>query len=269
MRLIIKRDELNGPPQVWLPDEDPPASRPRSGAGPQARSGRQEADSCPVGTAPTGDLGSLEREARERGLAQGMAAAEEAYRSKLAGVEALAASLKAERAQFFGRIEPELVRLSVSIAEKITGRELELRPEIVVDVVCSAMKRLRDRESLRVSVSPQDAERVKEARDDLISAVDGVRRMEIVEDRRVDIGGCVIESPGGTLDARIRAQLDEIGRALSEMLPEQQETGEGVAHPESSKQEQASGRSKPLPTSRGSEESNPGPEPVPESGQPH
>lgn len=94
-----------------------------------------------------------------------------------------------------------------------------MRPEIVVEMVRSAIKRLRDRESLRVSVNPRDVERVKEAREDLISTVDGVRKMEIVEDRRVDAGGCMIESPNGTLDARIKTQIGEISRVLGNTLP--------------------------------------------------
>jgi len=146
--------------------------------------------------------------------------AEEAYRSKLARLESLSAALQVERSEFFARIEPELVRLAVSIAEKVVQRELELRPETVLDLIRSGMKRVRDREVLRVSVNPRDVERVKEARDDLVSAVDGVRKLEVIEDRRVDPGGCVIESPNGTLDARISTQLDEISRVLADLMPD-------------------------------------------------
>jgi flagellar biosynthesis/type III secretory pathway protein FliH len=146
--------------------------------------------------------------------------AEESYRAKSARVESLSSALQRERQEFFARIEPELVRLAVTIAEKVIGRELELRPETVVDLVQAATKRLRERELLRVSVNPRDLERVREARDDLLSAVEGIQRLEIIEDRRVDPGGCVIESPNGTLDARIRTQLEEISRVLSELMPD-------------------------------------------------
>lgn len=172
-----------------------------------------------------GDVRAVEEEARQRGLAQGIAAAEESYQSKIAKVEAMAAALRQERDTFFARIEPELVRLSVSIAEKILGRELELRPESVVDLVRNSIKRLRDREHLRVSVNPRDVAQVKEAREDLIAAVDGVRKLDIVEDRRVDPGGCVIESPNGTLDARIRTQIDEISRVLGDLMPDGSDSG--------------------------------------------
>lgn len=170
---------------------------------------------------PMPDLARVEEEARRRGLEEGARMAEEAYRGKLARLERMAEQLAAERAAFFERIEPELVRLATSIAEKIIARELETRPETVLDFVRGALLRLRERELLRVRVNPRDVEQVRAARGDLMAAVDGVRRLEVVEDRRVDQGGCVVETPNGTLDARVRTQMEEIRRALGETLPDE------------------------------------------------
>jgi len=215
---VIKAEELTTPPPRWQPD---PPSKPvvtQAAALTSSSSPRPGADV---------DL-DLEAEiARRKGLAEGISTAEQAYREKLARLDALAASLAVERQEFFDRIEPELVRLSIVIAEKVIGRELEVAPETVLDIVRSAMKRLRERETLRLSVNPRDLDTVKNARDDLISAVDGVRKLEVVEDRRVDPGGCVIESPSGTLDARIRTQIDEVSRALGEAVPEREESDVG------------------------------------------
>ena len=206
MRLVIRAGELASPPTPWRP-EPPGRTEPEENVDPA------QSFSPPV------DPEELGQAAREKGLADGMRVAEECYRAKLARLESLTARLQEEREAFFDRIEPELVRLAVTIGEKVVGRELEMRPETVVELVRSAMRRLRDRETLRVSVNPQDLQRVKEAREDLISTIDGVRKLEIVEDRRIDPGGCLIESPNGTLDARIRTQLEEVSEALEELIP--------------------------------------------------
>ena len=215
-RRIIKCHEIAGPLEVWRPE--PPAKRDQSPAA-------LPRPAAPASAASAVDEAAVEREARERGLAEGMGAAEESYRAKIGRVDSLSAQLQEEREGFFDRVEPELVRLAVSIAEKILDQELELRPALAVDMVRSAMKRLRDRERLRVSVNPRDFEQVRSARDDLIGAVDGVRKLEVVEDRRVDPGGCVIESQNGTLDARISTQVDEITRALEGVMPDGEEGG--------------------------------------------
>jgi flagellar assembly protein FliH len=211
---VIKAEELTTPPPRWQPD---PPSKPAVIQAPAPTSSSSPGPEADLDLDVEGEV------ARRKGLADGIRTAEEAYREKLARLDALAASLAADRQEFFDRIEPELVRLSIVIAEKVIGHELELAPETVVDIVRSAMKRLRERETLRVSVNPRDLDTVKNARDDLIGAVDGVRKLEVVEDRRVDPGGCVIESPSGTLDARMKTQIDEISRALGEAVPEAEE----------------------------------------------
>lgn len=215
---VIKAEDLTTPPPRWEPD---PPSKPVVTQGPAPTS------PSPPGPEADVDLGLEAEVARRKGLAEGIRTAEQAYREKLGRLEAQAASLATERQEFFDRIEAELVRLSIVIAEKVIGRELELAPETVLDIVRSAMKRLRERENLRLSVNPRDLDTVKNARDDLISAVDGVRKLEVVEDRRVDPGGCVIESPSGTLDARMKTQIDEISRALGEAVPEPEESDVG------------------------------------------
>jgi len=216
MTRIIKAAEIAEPLPLWRPEEA--VGRPPEPA----------SEPAPSPPTPTPDPREIEDAARSRGLADGTRAAEEAYRAKLARIESLAAAVQRERTEFFDRIEPELVRLAVAIAEKVIGRELELRPDVAVDMVRTAMKRLRDREALRVSVNPRDLDQVKAARDDLVSAVDGVRKLEVVEDRRVGPGGCVIESPNGTLDARIKTQIEEIEAALDGVMPDSgEENGSG------------------------------------------
>lgn len=216
MARIIKARELTVQPPLWRPSsrvEDRTEPEP-----PQAISA--ETPAAPREQAREVDLAAAEAEARQRGLTEGMRAAEEAYRAKLARVESLGERLQAERDEFFDRIEPEVVRLAVAVAEKILAQELELRPEVVVDMIRAAIRRIRDRETLRISVNPRDFEQVRAAREDLTSAIDGVRNLEIVEDRRVGRGGCVIESPNGTLDARVETQIEEIGQTLEGAMPE-------------------------------------------------
>jgi flagellar biosynthesis/type III secretory pathway protein FliH len=216
MRAIIKADELQHPPAPWQPG--PPSSE--ASPAPEALSAPPSEPQPTHERDRDADLARQAYSAREQGLAQGIRAAEESYRAKLARLDALSASLQQERAEFFSRIEPELVRLAIAIAEKTIQRELETQPDTVLHLLRTALKRIRDREHLRISVNPRDFDQVKQARDDLISAVDGLRKLEIVEDRRVGPGGSLIESPSGTLDARIDTQLDQISQALIEAIPE-------------------------------------------------
>lgn len=157
-------------------------------------------------------------DARERGLEEGRRAIEADRQAAAQRIEALEEEINAERDGFFRRMEPEVARLAVSIAEKIVGREVAEHPEIVLDAIKRSMKRMQEKEFLRIRVNPDNLELVRQRRDDLIAAVDGVEKLEVVDDRRVDAGGCVIESRNGNIDARVGTQVREIERAVSGAL---------------------------------------------------
>jgi len=162
------------------------------------------------------EAGQIKVTAREEGLVEGRSLAQQELEAKRTEVARLVEEIETERANFFDRMEPEVARLSVTIAEKVIARELETRPETVIDLVRTAMKRMRERESLRVRVNPEDISLVRAARDELMAEVDGVKKLDLIDDRRVGQGGCVIESSNGILDSRIKTQLEEIERVISE-----------------------------------------------------
>jgi len=166
-------------------------------------------------------------EARARGLEEGRRAAQTECHAAVERLRGFEQEINAERDDFFRRMEPEVVRLAVSIAEKVIGREVADHPEIVLDAIKRSMKRMQEKEFLRIRVNPDSLELVREHRDDLVAAVDGVQKLEIADDRRVDPGGCVIESRNGNIDARIGTQIREIERAISGALehvePERQD----------------------------------------------
>src|SRR6185437_6459252 len=93
--------------------------------------------------------------------------------------------------------EKEMVGFVLDIARQVIKTEITQNPEIVTHVLQNALRRVTDKEHVRIRVSLADAGLVKAQRDDLISSLDGLRNLEIVDDRRVGQGGCVIETNAG------------------------------------------------------------------------
>ena len=126
----------------------------------------------------------------------------------------MAAQIGAAREELWRRQESEMVGLSLDIARQVVKAEIAQNPEVVRQVLSNAIRRISDKDNVRVRVSVSDAPRVKEMRQDLMEIVDGLRHLEILDDRRVADGGCVIETNAGTIDAKIETQLAEVARAL-------------------------------------------------------
>ena len=107
------------------------------------------------------------------------------------------------------RQEPE-VELALEIAKKVVGREVSLDREIALTLVKVSLKRLNSRAAAQVHLSPDDFAFVDAHREKL----DFHGSLEIIEDRSVSPGGCLVRTDTGDIDARIESQFDEISHGL-------------------------------------------------------
>jgi len=189
---------------------EPPETRAKS----IVREARLEAEE--IVSAAVQEAEDIRRTAYEEGHAEG--AREFGVRSAECGVrlEETLADIGRQLDEFWISTEQELLKLSVDIARKIVHREINENQESVLSTVKIALYQLRDRQSLKLRVNPAEYELLREHKEEIMSSCDGMRSLEILEDRRVEQGGCLIESDSGSLDARIETQLKEVERALLE-----------------------------------------------------
>ena len=150
----------------------------------------------------------------EQGVSDGRAAAQAEMDEMLETMRGLVEMARVERHKIIESAEPEIVRLSVSIAERILNQHVALDPNAVLEMVKSAITRLVNREKVTVRVNPSDIETMREHRDHLM-AMNDIDNLRIIEDQRVDRGGVVIETDAGTIDSKVSTQLREVRRLLA------------------------------------------------------
>ncbi|HVA26861.1 MAG TPA: FliH/SctL family protein [Candidatus Baltobacteraceae bacterium] len=162
-------------------------------------------------------VNEIEEEARARGSERGYEEGKQRGQAELDPVIAsfrdVAQSIREQRQNILERAEPELVRLAMTIAERIVHTEVVTNANVVVENVRSALTRIISREVVTLRVNPADHDIIRAHRDAIHAASD-VEHLRIVEDQRVDRGGVVIETEAGTIDAKIATQLMEARRAI-------------------------------------------------------
>lgn len=134
---------------------------------------------------------------------------DEAMRELLEDV--LAAKEQRSRALF--EIEGDVLRLAIKIAEKIIGREVAADENVRGEMVLTALRQARQQEMLTVRINANDLPLIERMRDQ-IDAFRQARYIDFVVDQAVADGGCMIESPSGTIDARLGTQLRILENAL-------------------------------------------------------
>jgi flagellar assembly protein FliH len=109
--------------------------------------------------------------------------------------------------------ERELVRLAIEIAKKVVHREVTLDNEIVMTLARIGLSRLQDRIAATVHLHPDDYAYVSQHRE----RIEAGHALELVEDRSIGRGGCLVHTEMGDVDTRIEQQFAEIERAFLEL----------------------------------------------------
>jgi flagellar assembly protein FliH len=165
----------------------------------------------------------IEQEAAAAGRKAGYAAGLEQAAAELGPArETLvdaARRLDEERDAFIAVAERRAVELALMLSEKIVGATLRANPELVYSIVNGALKRLVERDRVVVVVSPDDVELVRNQTAAIAAQLGSTERFEVVADRRVPRGGCVLRTSAGEIDARVSEQLARAAEILVDPLP--------------------------------------------------
>ncbi|VVE50526.1 Flagellar assembly protein FliH [Pandoraea communis] len=155
---------------------------------------------------------SGEREGREAGYASGLQAARSDIDAQLGELrqraEALLESLHAERAAMREAAESDIVELVYTAICRIAG-EGAVNRDGARAMIRHTIAQASPSRVLRVRVHPDDLGWLRE------TSMAGDPQW--LGDDSVMLGGCVIETDAGTLDARLEAQLEAVARALGDV----------------------------------------------------
>jgi flagellar assembly protein FliH len=112
--------------------------------------------------------------------------------------------------------EEELLKLSFMLAKKIIRQEIKHDRQIMTMLVGEALREFPEQHDIVLCLHPEDYKVISSNRELFLAGVGDQRQITLKSDEAMTLGGCVVESSSGIIDARIEAQLDEIYRNLIE-----------------------------------------------------
>jgi flagellar assembly protein FliH len=124
----------------------------------------------------------------------------------------LAEQFAKERARYFAAVEVEVVKLSLAIAARVLHREAKMEPLILSGAVRVALEQIQGNGEALLHVPEGDADVWRE-RFSL-----GGTALRIVPDGHLQTGTCLLETPVGTVNFGLEAQLEEIERGFFDLL---------------------------------------------------
>ncbi len=147
-------------------------------------------------------------QARQQGLQEAHAEMGAALQKERERIAHVLHEFSVERANYYRRIESEVVQLALAIARKILHREAQLDPHVLAGIVRVTIERMDAGTKVSLHVSPREASEWSEL------------AIEVHEDPALPPGGCRIETSLGATEVGFESQLKEIETGLLDLLAE-------------------------------------------------
>ncbi|WP_349410496.1 flagellar assembly protein FliH [Pseudalkalibacillus sp. SCS-8] len=162
-------------------------------------------------------LAQAHRQGYEEGYQQGKDQSETEYKQYLHEARDILSQAQSHYEAKLLEAEPELIRLSVRIAEKIIGQKLE-EEETWKGFISEALHQVKQEEEIKIFISPQNYDRTLPLTTKLSKSLDS--DIVLYPDETQSEQGCLIETRYGQIDASINSQLDEMEAKLLEIVGE-------------------------------------------------
>lgn len=156
----------------------------------------------------------IEQDAYQKGYAEGLDLVNAEVSELVEAVRSVAESALSEKWSVINSYERNIVDLALEIAKKVVDGQILLKPDTVVGIARKALFIAAEREHIQIRVNPEDVEMIKAHKDDLMASMDGIEKIDVIADRRVKRGGCILETDAGNVDGRLQSQLSHIDDAL-------------------------------------------------------
>lgn len=153
----------------------------------------------------------------QQGYEEGRRLAAEEQKDTTIRLGALLHDIVADNEGFVRGMENDIVELVLAVAEKVVGRESRTDPQIVVNVVRSALNEIHDASEVRIRAHPDDVA-ILEPRWQEMLPRRVAERSELLADELVERGGVVVETQVGYVDSQIKTRLQQVVNTFQAVL---------------------------------------------------
>lgn len=158
-----------------------------------------------------------EQQRFEEGVQEGKRVQEEEMRSVInSAAEAFqqaVLSVEEGKKDLIRELEPQIINFCLKAVEMIVGREIDAASANLEKLIKPILTKVSDATRIIVKVNPQDLNQLREFSSDIVD--DGkIESLEIVSDADISLGGCIVETDVGTIDATLETRIEQMKEAV-------------------------------------------------------
>lgn len=130
--------------------------------------------------------------------------------------------LTQEKGDVFAEAKPEIIKLSVKIAEKIIQKAIANQPDLFEGIIDEAIAKVTDKDKVIIRVNPAQIDTVRKYKDRLLERINDIKSLEFQDDPKIENGGCMIETKLGYVDATLSIKLATLQNALFKAMEDEE-----------------------------------------------
>ncbi|MCC3357474.1 flagellar assembly protein FliH [Bacillus sp. REN16] len=157
----------------------------------------------------------------QAGMTKGKEQGYQEYTDLLSEARRIIESSKYDYDQYLDSSEEDILRLAITVAEKIIGIQLSEQPAVFSYLVKKALKEVKEHSGITIQLNPRFYQIVIEQKEELTALLGQESNLFVFPNEDLGEVDCVIESSFGKIDASVDTQLSEIKEKLLSMLMEE------------------------------------------------
>jgi len=145
-------------------------------------------------------------------------AKEEGYQEGLTELNRQILSLENKVKHVRQEMMKSILPLAMKAAKRIVGRELELKPDSIVDIVLQGIKPVKEAQRIKIFVAKDDLKHLEEKKPEIKQQLEHAEMFAIEEREDLAQGDCIIETEGGIINATLENQWRALEAAFETYL---------------------------------------------------
>lgn len=165
---------------------------------------------------------SAYQEAYQLGLEEGRHEAftksSEEIKVQLDQLENLLSTIANMKTEIFQYNESHMIQLAFHMASRIAHAEINANPDIIKDIIRSALEIAQSEEEVTVQVAPSQLSFLETLKKESNREFEFLKKVKLDSNPSITVGGCVIATNYGEIDARFEERVSKLWEAISENL---------------------------------------------------
>jgi type III secretion protein L len=112
----------------------------------------------------------------------------------------------------------QMLPLALKAAKKIINKQLDLHPDTIVDIVLQALAPVTQNHKITIYVNKADKEILEARKPEIKKIFEQIESLSVQERSDISVGGCVIETETGIINATIENQWRALEAAFERYM---------------------------------------------------